>query len=78
MYRLFQAGLVAACAQLLAGFTTVGFVILALRLPSEVLPMPDDQMETSGLLAIIWSGLMSIGVASFGANTYAAWKAIRG
>ena len=60
------------------GFTTAGFAILALRLPSEVLPMPDDQMETSGLVAIIWSGLMSIGVAGFGANTYATWKAMRG
>lgn len=54
----------------------IGFVILALRSPPYPLIEAGRYFGCIGAASIAWSGMMSIGVASFGANVHAARKAL--
>jgi hypothetical protein len=53
-------------------FTAMGFAILTLRLPPSFLAEFGWHFGSFEAAPIIWSGMMSIGVACFGANAQAA------
>jgi hypothetical protein len=55
--------------------TAVGFAILTLRPPPDVWIEVGRNFGVACAAAIVWSGVMSIGVASFGANAHAARNA---
>lgn len=55
--------------------TAVGFAILTLRPPPDVWIEVAHNFGGACAASIVWSGLMSIGVASFGANAHAARNA---
>jgi hypothetical protein len=55
---------------------TVGFTIVALRTPPVVLVELAHRLECPAAAAVVWSGMMSIGTAAFGANAHAAAKAL--
>jgi hypothetical protein len=61
----------------LVGFTTFGLAILTLRPPPDFVIALSGWFQNSTTIYIMWSGLMSIGVANFGAITYAAWRAVK-
>lgn len=54
----------------------VGFAILTLRAPPDSLVEVGRYLECSWAAPVLWSGAMSIGTASFGANAQAASKAL--
>ena len=54
----------------------IGCAGLALYSPPEVLFAAADYLGSSDAAAITWPGIMSIGLAAFGANAQAAAKAI--
>lgn len=54
----------------------IGFAILTLRSPPESLVEAGRYWGCSCAASILWSGTMSIGIASFGANAQAASKAL--
>jgi hypothetical protein len=53
-------------------FTAMGFAALSLRSPPSLLTEQGWRFGYLDAAPIIWSGMMSIGVASFGANAQAA------
>jgi hypothetical protein len=53
----------------------IGFAILTLRPPPDVWIEVAHNFGGACAASIVWSGLMSIGVASFGANAHAARNA---
>jgi hypothetical protein len=55
--------------------TAVGFAILVLRPPPHVWIEVGRYFGASCAASIVWSGMMSIGLACFGANAHAARKA---
>ena len=54
----------------------VGFAVLALRPPPAALVEVVSALGCTAAASIAWPGLLSIGSAAFGANAYAAAKAI--
>jgi hypothetical protein len=61
----------------LFGFSTVGFAIFTLEQPPDFIVGLLGWFKNSIPPYIMWSGLMSIGVAYFGAIAYAARRAVR-
>ena len=55
---------------------SAGFAALALRPPPDLLTETAGALECTALAALVWPGLMSIGVAAFGANAHVAAKAL--
>jgi hypothetical protein len=53
----------------------IGFAILTLRPPPDVWIELGRNVGAACAASIVWSGVMSIGLASFGANAHAARKA---
>jgi hypothetical protein len=58
----------------LCGMATMGFAVLELSRPPDLVAALDGYFGGSRTW-IIWSGIMSIAVASVGAISYAAWRA---
>jgi len=61
----------------LFGFSALGFAILTLDQPPDLIVGLGGWFKNSTPPYIMWSGLMSIGVGYFGAITYAARRAVR-
>jgi hypothetical protein len=57
-------------------FAAFGCAGLALYSPPQVLSAAADYLGSADAAAIMWPGIMSVGVAAFGANAQAAAKAI--
>ena len=55
---------------------SAGFAALALRSPPDLLLEAAGALECRAAAALVWPGLMSIGVAAFGANAHSAAKAL--
>ena len=57
------------------GATSVGLAVLALRPPPGLLIEAADTWGWGAAVMLIWPGVMSVGVAAFGANAHAAGRA---
>jgi hypothetical protein len=57
-------------------FTAIGFAITTLTSPPDLLVEGGRHLGCSCIAFIGWSGAMSIGTAGFGANAFAAGKAL--
>lgn len=53
-------------------FASIGCAAVGLHSPPAILLSVDWHLGASAAVPIAWSGLMSLGVAGFGANAYAA------
>ena len=60
----------------LLALPTVGLATLTLRQPPDFVLALSSYFGDSGRIWIIWSALMSVGAAFFGAISHAAWRAI--
>jgi hypothetical protein len=60
----------------LLALPTAGLAILTLRQPPDFALALSSDFGHSGRIWITWSGLMSVGVAFFGAISHAAWRAV--
>lgn len=58
------------------GIAAVAFAIFALRTPPESLIEGTRYLGHTGAASIAWAGIMSVGVAYFGASAHAALKSI--
>jgi hypothetical protein len=58
------------------GIAAVVFAVFALRTPPESLIEGSRYFGCAGAASIAWAGIMSIGVACFGASAHAALKSI--
>lgn len=59
------------------GISAIAFAIFALRTPPEPLIDAATYFGCASAASIIWAATMSVGVASFGASTHAALKALK-
>jgi hypothetical protein len=57
------------------GATSAGLAVLALRPPPGLLIEAADTWGWGPAVMLIWPGVMSVGVAAFGANAHAAGRA---
>jgi hypothetical protein len=58
------------------GLAAILFAVFALQRPPNAIISVSHYFGSPGTLSIIWTAVMSVGVASFGAATHAAVKAI--
>jgi hypothetical protein len=58
------------------GLAAILFAIFALQAPPNAIVSISDYFGFSSAASIIWTAVMSVGVASFGASAHAAVKAI--
>ncbi|WP_374655124.1 hypothetical protein [Dongia sp.] len=58
-------------------YSTVGFIVLELAPPPRLMVSALSTVGLANAAPIIWPGLMSLGVAGFGANALATWAALR-
>jgi hypothetical protein len=58
------------------GIAAVVFAVFALRTPPDSLIEGSRYFGCAGVASIAWAGIMSIGVACFGASAHAALKSI--
>jgi hypothetical protein len=63
-------------AQLL--LTSIGFVALVIKAPPYLFVEIGRRLGCTWVALIVWPGIMSVGLASFGANARAAHKALKG
>ena len=58
------------------GLAAILLAILALREPPNTITVVVEYFGVGWAASIIWAGVMSVGVACFGASAHAALKAI--
>lgn len=58
------------------GVTVVLLLIEALNSPPSFLVDAGQSLGNVGAARLIWTGIMSVGIASFGATARATWKAV--
>ncbi|MGB8432585.1 MAG: hypothetical protein WCE72_22430 [Pseudolabrys sp.] len=58
------------------GLAAILFAVFALQAPPNAIIVASHYFGFSGVVSIIWTATMSVGVASFGASAHSARKAI--